>query len=137
MDYESWFKGYETGVMLHNHLRGGAVSADGTPLSSVAVASMSVTGIAADLEWFADLSGVRTLTRLRASYSGNVTASYSYDGSRFTNPVPMAELLGVNPAALFAGLNPRKPLLYFRFHLADADADLTAFRMYGVLEQEG
>ena len=133
MDSENWFKGYETGVMLHNHMRDGVP----VPLTSAALASMSVTGIAADMEWYADLSGVRALTLLSASYSGDVTAAYSYDGHTYTAYMPMAELLAVNPTQLFSGVNPRKPLLYFRFHLADTDADLTAFQLYGVPVTEG
>lgn len=145
MDYESWLKGYETGVMLHNHLRdgAGAISSDGIPLSSVLVASvfvtlasMSVTGIAADLECLADLSGVETLTLLTADYSGNVTACYGYYEDDFTEPVPMAELLAVNPAILFSGVDPSEPLLYFRFHLADANANLNSFQLYGVPKEE-
>ena len=133
MDSESWFKGYETGVMLHHHIR------DGTPvtLTSSPLASMSVTGIAADMEWYADLSGVSALTLLSASYSGNVSAAYSYDGKTYTPFMPMADLLAVNPTTLFSGVRARQPLLYFRFHLADTDANLTAFHLYGVPAPEG
>lgn len=133
MDSESWFKGYETGVMLHNHMR------DGVPvtMTSNPLASMSVTGITADMEWYADLSGVLTLTLLSASYTGNVTAAYSYDGQTYTAYMPMAELLAVNPTQLFSGVNQNHPLLYFRFHLADDAADLTAFNIYGSPKEGG
>ena len=131
MDSESWLKGYETGVMLHNHMR------DGTPIDAPPLASVSVTSVISDLQWFADLSGVLTLTNMKADYSGNVTASYSYDGVDFTEPVSMAELLAVNPAILFSGLDPSEPYLYFRFHLADANANLTAFQIYGIPKAEG
>ena len=92
---------------------------------------MSVTGIAADFDWFADLSGVEALTLLTAEYAGNVTAAYSYDGAEYTEAVPMTELLRVNPATLFHGANPDAPRLWFRFHLADDNADLTAFTLWG------
>lgn len=129
MDYESWIQGYLAGVSLHCHLR--------TPqLPPSVVASMSVTGIAADFDWFADLSGVETLTLLTADYIGDVTASYSYNGTTYTDAVSMAELLRVNPATLFRGCNPDAPRLWFRFHLADEAADLTAFTLWGVFARD-
>ncbi|MBQ9521296.1 MAG: hypothetical protein IJR72_01830 [Oscillospiraceae bacterium] len=124
MDAESWIQGYFTGVALHNHLR--------TPQAHPSViASMSATGIAADLEWFADLSGVAALTALSAEFTGNVSASYSSDGVSYTNPVPLPELLRVNPSALSGGTR-----LWFRFHLADDAADLTNFTLWGVFSNE-
>lgn len=133
MDSENWFKGYETGVMLHNHMRGGVP----VTMTSNPLASMSATGIAADMEWHADLSGVDALTLLNASYTGNVTAAYSYDGQTYTAFMPMAELLAVNPTQLFSGVNPSYPFLYFRFHLADNAADLSAFNLYGSFKEGG
>lgn len=129
MDYESWIQGYFTGVSLHHHLR--------IPqLSPSVVASMSVTGIAADFDWFADLSGVETLTMLTAEYTGDVTAAYSYNGTRYTQAIPMAELLNVNPETLFRGCNPDAPRLWFRFHLTDEAADLTTFTLWGVFTRD-
>lgn len=125
MDYESWMTGYMTGVALHRHLR--------IPqLFPTVIASMSVTGIAADFEWFADLSGVAAITRVGAAYVGDVTVSHSFDnGASYSEPVPMAQLLSANPSELFRGLNPDAPFLRFRFHLADDAADLTAFQIWG------
>ena len=124
MDYESWMQGYLAGVSLHCHLR--------TPqLFPSVVASMSVTGIAADFDWFADLSGVEALTLLTADYTGDVTASYSYNGKKYTDAVPMSGLLRLNPATLFRGSR-----LWFRFHLADEAADLTAFTLWGVFSRD-
>ena len=124
MDEESWIQGYFAGVALHNHLR--------TPqLCPSVIASMSATGIAADMEWFADLSGVAALTALNAEFTGNVSASYSYDGASYTNPVPLSELLRVNPAALFGGVRPDTRRLWFRFHLSNAEANLTNFTLLG------
>ena len=130
MDEESWTQGYFTGVRLHRGLR--------TPqIFPVAIASMSVTGIAANLDWFADLSGVGALTKLSAEYSGAVSASYSYDGRTYTESVPLAELLAVNPARLFAGVRPDAPSLRFRFRLADDDdADLKSFTLWGVFARD-
>ena len=88
---------------------------------------MSVTGIAADFEWFADLSGA-AVTRVSAAYIGDVTVSYSLDnGASYSEPVPMAQLLAANPGELFRGA----PFLRFRFHLANDAADLTAFQIWG------
>ena len=124
MDEESWTQGYITGVRLHANLR--------TPQSfPVPIASMSVTGIAADLDWFADLSGVGALTKLSAEYSGAVSASYSYDGRSYTEPVPLPDLLRVNPARIFQGVRPDAPSLRFRFRLADDNADLSGFTLWG------
>lgn len=129
MDNESWLQGYIAGVALHSHLR--------IPqLRPSVIASMSVTGIAADFDWFADLSGVKALTLLTAEYIGDVTAAYSYDGRTYTQAAPMAELLRVNPALLFRGCNPDAPRLWFRFHLADNDADLTTFTLWGVFTRD-
>ena len=124
MDYESWMKGYLTGVALHRHLR--------IPqLFPTVIASMSVTGIAADFAWFADLSGA-VVTRVSAAYVGDVTGSYSLNnGASYSEPVPMAELLSANPGELFRGLTPAAPFLRFRFHLADDAADLTEFTLWG------
>ena len=119
MDAESWIQGYFAGVALHHHVR--------TPGARPSViARMSATGIAADLEWFADLSGVAALTALSAEFVGDVSASYSHDGASYTNPVPLAELLRVNPVSLFRGVR-----LWFRFRLAD-DADLSEFALWGI-----
>ena len=92
---------------------------------------MSVTGIAADFDWFADLSGVEALTLLTADYTGDVTVAYSYNGEKYADAVPMAGLLRLNPATLFRGCNPNAPRLWFRFHLADDAADLTTFTLWG------
>lgn len=124
MDEESWIQGYFTGVTLHNHLR--------TPqLYPSVIASMSTTGIAADMDWFADLSGVEILTALSAEFTGNVSAAYSYDGTSYTIPVPLSELLRVNPVALFRGVRSDKRRLWFHFHLSNAEADLTNFTLWG------
>ena len=129
MDEESWTQGYLTGVKLHADLR--------TPqLFPVEIASMSVTGIAADLNWYADLSGVGALTKLSADYSGAVSASYSYDGNDYTTPVPLPELLNVNPALIFAGVRRDAPSLRFRFRLADDSADLKSFTLWGVFARD-
>ncbi|MBQ6205452.1 MAG: hypothetical protein IJK52_00050 [Oscillospiraceae bacterium] len=129
MDEESWTQGYLTGVRLHAHLR--------TPqIFPVPIASMSATGVAADLEWYADLSGVGALTKLSAEYSGAVSASYSYDGRAYTDPVPLGELLRVNPALIFAGVRADAPSLRFRFRLADDAADLQSFTLWGVSSQD-
>ena len=113
--------GYMTGVALHRHLR--------IPqLFPTVIASMSVTGIAADFEWFADLSGVAAITFADAAYAGDVSVSYSLDdGASYSEPVPMPQLLSANPSALFGGA----PSLRFRFHLADDNADLTEFTLWG------
>ena len=129
MDYESWMQGYLAGVSLHCHLRD-------PQLSPRVVASMSVTGIAADFDWFADLSGVETLTLLTADYIGDVTASYSYNGKKYTDAVPMSGLLRLHPATLFRSCNPNAPRLWFRFHLADEAADLTTFTLWGVFTRD-
>ena len=124
MDEESWIQGYFAGVALHSHLR--------TPQQYPSViASMSATGIAADMDWFADLSGVAALTALSADFTGNVSAAYSYDGASYTIPVLLSELLRVNPATLFGGVRPDKRRLWFRFHLSNAEADLTNFTLWG------
>lgn len=121
MDSKSWLCGYLTGVSLHGHLR--------TPqIRPSPVASMSVTGIAADLDWYADLSGAAILTALSADYVGNVDVSHSYDGRTYSDPIPLPELLAMNPAKLFAGASA----LWFRFHLADDNADLSGFTLWGV-----
>ena len=126
MDGESWLQGYFTGISLHCRLR--------VPYTRPSViASMSVTGIAADFDWFADLSGVDTLTFMTAEYTGDVTAAYSRDGKRYTSPVALSELLAVNPATLFRG----DTRLWFRFHLADDAADLTSFTLWGVFVAGG
>lgn len=126
MDGESWLQGYFTGISLHCRLR------VPYPRPSV-IASMSVTGIAADFDWFADLSGVDTLTLLTAEYTGDVSAAYSRDGRTYTAPVALSELLAVNPAAAFRG----DTRLWFRFHLADDAADLTEFTLWGVFASGG
>lgn len=100
------------------------------------IASMSVTGIAADFNWFADLSGVETLTLLTAEYTGDVTVAYSYNGTEYTEPVPMEELLNVNPTMLFRGCDSNTPRLWFQFHLADNSADLTTFTLWGVFARD-
>ena len=129
MDEESWTQGYLTGVRLHANLR--------TPrIFPVPIASMSATGIAANLDWYADLSGVGALTKLSADYSGAVSASYSYDGRAYTDPVPLPELLNVNPARIFQGVRRDAPSLRFRFRLADDDADLQSFTLWGVLSRD-
>lgn len=129
MDKESWIQGYITGVALHSHLR--------IPqLRPSVIASMSVTGIAADFDWFADLSGVEALTLLTAEYIGDVTVAYSYNGTKYTQAVPMAELLNVNPATLFHNCNQNEPRLWFRFSLADETADLTSFTLWGVFTRD-
>ena len=125
MDQQSWLCGYLTGVSLHQHLHAPGVS-------PTVVASMSVTGIAADMDWFADLSGVAALTAVRADYVGDVTASYSRDGRTYSPPTPLPELLAVNPAKLFAGA----AALWFRFRLADDAADLSSFTLLGVMERD-
>ena len=129
MDHESWLKGYLAGVSLRNHMR---VSR----MPSCVIATMSVTGIAADFDWFADLSGVESLTHLSAEYAGDVTARYSYDGQTYTDPAPIAELLNVNAALLFDGVDPETPRLWFRFHLDNDAADLTKFTLWGVPRKE-
>ena len=129
MDEESWIQGYFAGVALHSHLRM-------PQLYPSVIASMSATGIAADMDWFADLSGVASLTALTADYTGNVSAAYSYDGASYTIPVPMAELLRVNPVALFHGTRPDTRRLWFRFHLSNAEANLTNFTLWGVPKEE-
>ena len=129
MDEESRTQGYLTGVALHANLR--------TPqLFPAAIASVSATGIAADLDWFADLSGVGALTKLSADYAGAVYASYSYDGRVYTQAVPLAQLLAANPARIFAGVRPAAPSLYFRFRLADDEADLKSFTLWGVFARD-
>lgn len=129
MDKESWTRGYLTGVRLHANLR--------TPqIYPEAIASMSVTGIASDFEWFADLSGVRALTMLSADWSGAVSASYSYDGRSYTVPVPLPELLAANPARIFRGVRRDAPSLRFRFRLADDAADLRSFTLWGVFASD-
>lgn len=129
MDEESWTLGYWTGVRLHASLR--------TPqIFPSAIASMSATGIAANLDWFADLSGVGALTMLSADYSGAVSASYSYDGRSYTRPVPLPELLATNPARIFQGVRRAAPSLRFRFRLADDDAELRGFTLWGVFARD-
>ncbi len=129
MDEESWTQGYLTGVRLHANLR--------TPqLFPDEIASMSATGIAADLEWFADLSGVGALTMLSADYSGAVSVSYSYDGRTYTPPAPLAQLLAANPTRIFAGVRRAAPSLRFRFRLADDSADLRGFTLRGVFARD-
>ena len=124
MDYESWAQGYVTGTRLHGNLR--------TPqLFSVPIASLSATGVAADLEWFADLNGVAAITRLTAEYVGDVSASYSRDGITNSTPVPLPDLLAVHPSA-FADA----PRLWFRFHLNDESADLTSFTVWGAFARD-
>ena len=124
MDDESWLQGYFAGVSLHRHLT--------VPqLFPRVIASMSATGIAADLEWFADLSGVAALTRMTAEYVGNVAVSYGYDGKKYTAPVALPDLLRMNPALLFRGAR-----MWFRFRLADDNADLTKFTLWGVFARD-
>lgn len=129
MDAQSWTVGYLTGAALHSRVR--------IPqLFPNVIAALSATGIAADLDWRAELSGVAAITMLSAEYVGDVEASYSYDGRRYTEAVPMAELLAANPDALFHGRNPANPSLHFRFHLADDAADLKSFTLWGFMEGE-
>ena len=129
MDAESWIQGYFAGVALHNHLR--------TPqLCPSVIASMSATGIAAEMDWFADLSGVAALTAMSAEYTGNVSGSYSYNGTSYTDPVALPELLRVNPFSLFRGVRPGTRRLWFRFRLADDAADLTNFTLWGIPREE-
>ena len=129
MDNESRLRGYLTGAALHRNLRA-------PQISPVPIASMSATGIAADLEWFADLSGVAALTKISAEYAGAVYASYSYDGRNYTPPAPLPELLRTNPARLFAGVRRDAPSLRFRFRLADDAADLSSFTLWGVFARD-
>lgn len=127
MDYESFMQGYLTGVALHSHMR---------PVGDrpSVIAALSVTGIAADFEWYADLSNVLAITLITASYVGSVSVRHSFDGETYTEPVAMEELLEANPSILFADVRPDAPSLRFRFHLADDAADLTAFTLYGFLK---
>ena len=125
MDNQSWLCGYLTGVRLHGHLHAFGMRPS-------VVASMSVTGIAADFDWYADLSGVAALTAVSAEYAGDVSVSYSRDGGAYSAPTALPELLAVNPAKLFAGAAS----LWFRFHLADDNADLSSFTLLGVLERD-
>lgn len=129
MDAESWAQGYLTGAALHRNLRR-------PQIFPVPIASMSATGIAADLEWFADLSGVAALTKISAEYVGAVSVSYSYDGRNYTPPAPLPELLAMNPARLFAGVRRDAPSLRFRFRLADDDADLSSFTLWGAFDRD-
>lgn len=128
MDAESWIQGYFTGVALHNHLR--------VPqLRPSVIASMSATGMTGELNWFADLSGVMALTVLNAEFTGNVSASYSYDGATYTNPVPLSELLRVNPLVLSNGVRADTRRLWFRFHIT-ANANLKKFTLWGIPGEE-
>lgn len=120
MDWESYLQGYLTGVALHSHVRP-------TGDRPSVIAALSVTGIAADFEWYADLSGVDAITLVTADYVGSVYVSYSLDGVTYADPVAMEDLLSANPATLYAGASS----LRFRFRLADDAADLTAFTLYG------
>lgn len=128
MDEESWILGYLTGVGLHSKLR--------TPqIFPSVIASLSVSDADGDIDWFVDLSGAESLTKITVDYVGNVTASYSYDGQSYTNPVPVAELLAVNPAQLFEALPSDAPYLYFRFHLVGRRAGFSGAALWGVLSE--
>ena len=123
MDNESWAQGYFTGVALHAHLRA-------PRLFPAPLASVSATGAADNLEWFADLSGAEAITMFSAEYAGDVLASYSFDGRSYTTPAPLSELLAANPDALFQRLNPDAPSIRFRFRCVGG-ADLASFSIWG------
>ena len=82
------------------------------------------------------IAGVAALTKLSAEYAGNVSVSYSYDGRDYSPPAPLAELLDMNPARLFAGVRQDAPSLRFRFRLADDGADLSSFTLWGVFARD-
>ena len=128
-DMESWVQGYLAGVRLHRGLR--------VPqLCPSVIASMSATGIAADLDWFADLSGVAFLTAPSAEFAGDVSVSYSCDGRSYTDPVPLSELLTGQAPPLFTGALPAPSSMRFRFHLADDDAELSGFCLRGFFSRD-
>lgn len=66
--------------------------------------------------------GILSMTSV---YSGNVTASYSYDDATYTDPVPMDEFLQTDPAALYDVAESK--MIYFKFVLSDTAASLTNF----------
>ena len=66
--------------------------------------------------------GILSMTSV---YSGNVTASYSYDDAAYTDPVPMDEFLQTDPAALYDAAESK--MIYFKFVLGDTAAALTNF----------
>lgn len=75
----------------------------------------------------ADLShetilGILSMTSV---FSGNVTASYSFDDAAYTDPVLMSEFLQTDVNELYEGAVHKK--IYFKFVLEDKDASLTNF----------
>lgn len=66
--------------------------------------------------------GILSITSV---YSGNVTASYSYDDAAYTDPVPMDEFLQTDLAELYDAAESK--MIYFKFVLSDTAASLTNF----------
>lgn len=65
------------------------------------------------------------ITGITAVFEGNVTASYSYDGKSYTDPVSMEDFLGNDPNALYKGAVNK--MIYFRFVIEDQNSSLTNF----------
>lgn len=66
--------------------------------------------------------GILSMTSV---FNGNVTISYSYDGTEYTDPVLMSEFLQTDVDALYAGAVNKK--IYFKIVLGDTEASLTNF----------
>lgn len=120
MDYGSWMAGYLTGTALHGNLR---FAAGFSPV----IAAVSVTGLASDVTWWADMTGVGAVTYITAQSEGTVTAAWSRDGETYTEPEPIETLLRRNPGTIYDGSGGA---LYFRFHLGDG-ARLWDFTLLG------
>lgn len=82
--------------------------------------SQVISGIA-DLS-HSTINGILSITSV---YSGNVSVSYSYDESSYTETVSMEEFLSTDVNALYSGAIDKK--IYFKFVLEDTNASLTNF----------
>lgn len=71
------------------------------------------------------IAGILSMTSV---FSGNVTISYSYDGTEYTEPVLMGEFLQTDVDALYAGAVNKK--IYFKIVLGDTEASLTNFVIF-------
>ena len=62
---------------------------------------------------------------MTAVYEGDVTASVSYDGTTYTDPVSMADFLQSDVDAMFQAATNKQ--IYFKFVLEDKASSLTNF----------
>ena len=89
-------------------------------------AILSGTPVPQLIQFVADLSSItiKGIKAITSVYEGNVSVSYSYDNSSWTDFSNMATFLQTDVAALYKGLTAEKKI-YFKIKLIDAQASFT------------